>query len=225
MRYLGGKFRFARRIAAAIDPHRRGLPIWDAFCGGLSVAGALGGEVHASDTHAALINLYRAVQDGWMPPAEVSREEYESAKLLPDTNPLKAFCGFGCSFGGRYFAAYAHGRDNGTGSYSTMCGSARNSLLKLVPRIASFAVLDFFAVDPRPGRALYLDPPYRGTAGYGGIFNHDAFEARALQWAALCPVFVSEYEFPYGREIWSAGKPNGSACFANRTERLFLVEV
>ncbi len=109
MRYMGGKSRIAKQIAAVIDEHRQpGQLVWDAFCGGLSMSVALSkkGPVLASDACAPLIALYKAVQEGWDPPTEVSRQTYMAAKLLPDSDPMKAFCGFGCSFGGKWFGGY-----------------------------------------------------------------------------------------------------------------------
>lgn len=227
MRYLGGKYRIAKHIAREVNKVRRpGQLVWDGFCGGLSCGSAIGGPIVCSDQHPALIALYEAIRRGWDPPSDLSEEQHRLARDLPDSDPLKAFAGFGCSFGGMWFAKYHHGRDNGTGSYSTFASSARNSLLKDVPRVTDFACLDFMSVDPGPeGFVLYLDPPYRGTVGYGAAFDSDAFEARALEWSKFVPVFVSEYAFPHGREVWSAGKPNGSACFAKKAEKLFLLGI
>jgi len=41
---------------------------------------------------------------------------------------------------------------------------------------------------------VYCDIPYKGTGGYGGIFNHEKF----MNWAATMPspVFISEYDVP-----------------------------
>lgn len=105
MQYLGGKTRIAKQIAAEIDKVRRpGQLVWDAFCGGLSMSRALlkNGPVLSTDACAPLIHLYCAVQNGWGPPSEVSEATYRAAKSLPDTDPMKAFCGFACSFGGKF---------------------------------------------------------------------------------------------------------------------------
>lgn len=225
MRYLGGKYRIAKHIAAEIHKIRKpGQLVWDAFCGGLSVGAAIGKPVVCTDVNADLIALYEAVAAGWSPPSEVSAGQHATLKTAAPS-PLRTFAGFGCSFGGMWFATYHHGRDNGTGSYSSFANSARNSLLKDVPRVTQFACMSFFDVDPGPeNMIIYCDPPYRGTVGYSavGAFDHDAFEARVEMWSTFCPVFVSEYAFPLGREVWAASKPNGSA-FAKKIERLYLV--
>ena len=202
MQYLGGKSRIAKQIAAVIDRERRpGQPVWDAFCGGLSTAVALSvkGPVWCSDANAALINLYRAVKAGWDPPTEVSKETYRAAKFLPDTDPLKAFCGFGCAFAGKWFGGFAA---SGARNYAAQ---ARAALLRDVPRVAAFAHADALrqSIDVDVA-AVYADPPYAGTTGYAAVeaLDRAAFEAAVCTWAQRVQVFVSEYSFPHGVCVW-----------------------
>ena len=182
---------------------------WDPFCGGLSVSVALGGRGPITDANPALIALYQAVAAGWDPPEYVSESEYQAARALPDEDPRKAFCGFGCSFGGKWFAGYARQRlvDGKPYAYAA---SARNALLRDVPALIArgcrFLCVDFLAIEPRPtSSVLYLDPPYLGTTGYGalGRFDHDRFYARVAAWSRYTDVFVSEYAMPWGRVVWS----------------------
>jgi DNA adenine methylase len=228
MRYLGGKSRIAKQLTAVINQYREpGQWVWDPFCGGLSMSVALSakGPVLASDANAALIALYQAVRDGWQPPTEVSREQHAAARQLPDSDPRKALIGFGSSFGGMWFGSYAGGQ-NGPLTYAQL--AARN-VQRSAPLPAAVAAIDWLNVEPHAtGMILYLDPPYRGTAGYAatGPFDHARFDVRARQWAAFGPVFVSEYDFPGGIEIWSRtsrgtfGRYSGKA----HTERLYLVQ-
>jgi DNA adenine methylase len=195
VRYLGGKTRIAKQIAAEVDRVRRpGQLVWDAFCGGLSVSRALlkNGPVLSTDACAPLIALYRAVQNGWQPPTEVSEETWRAARALPDSDPMKAFCGFGCSFGGRYFQGFARGAGR---NWADEC---RRGLLRDVPGLC-FGRLDFLQQTPHSfDGVLYLDPPYEGTKTYAGLpaFNSQVLWDRAREWAEFCPVFVSEYQGP-----------------------------
>lgn len=200
MQYLGGKTRIAKQLAAEIDKVRRpGQLVWDAFCGGLSMSRALlkNGPVISTDACAPLIHLYRAVQNGWLPPTEVDEATWRAAKTLPDADPMKAFCGFGCSFSGMWFSAWGHSaRPDRRRGYAH--GTRKTLLRDVSPRL-TFGCVDFLKEEPRPlPIVIYCDPPYRGTAGYraGGPFDHDVFIKRAHAWARFCPVFVSEYEFP-----------------------------
>ena len=82
------------------------------FCGSLGVLKFLAPHfktIRASDTHGDLIALWKAVQRGkFVPPKKMDEEEYKRIKELPSPNALKAFTGFGLSFGGKYFSGYAH---------------------------------------------------------------------------------------------------------------------
>lgn len=239
MQYLGGKTRIAKYIAAEIGKVRRpGQLVWDAFCGGLSVSVALAkdGPVMSTDACAPLIALYRMVQAGWDPPSEVSRETYAAAKALPDSDPMKAFCGFGCSFGGKWFGGYAHdatGKRHRSGRPTNYAHGTRKRLANDVPgRQLELACVDFTLVEPGPcdSAILYLDPPYAGTAGYTGAppFDYDAFGQRVIEWCEFADVFVSEYDFPLGvcvfegaqRTMVNAGMSGASL---GATERLFYI--
>jgi DNA adenine methylase len=228
MQYLGGKTRIAKQLAALIDSVREpGQWVWDPFCGGLSMSVALSekGPVWSTDINPALISLYRAVQNGWQPPSSVSKEEYEAAKALPDSNPLKAFCGFCAAFGGKYFGGYARGEGR-----NWAC-EGKTGLLRDLPILsADVGCLDFCDVEPRPLEALlYLDPPYKGTTGYAAAraFDSALFFAQALRWAAFTHVFISEYACPVGVCVWETQKAksvaggNGGGRVA--TERLYYL--
>jgi DNA adenine methylase len=213
MQYLGGKTRIAKHIAAEIDKVRRpGQLVWDAFCGGLSVSRALlkNGPVLSTDACAPLIHLYRAVQNGWQPPTEVDEATYRATRSLPDTNPMKAFCGFGMSFGAKWFGGLSRPRPK----YARPAEGAARVLRRDVVGL-TFGLLDFMSETPRAlDGVLYLDPPYQGTTGYDGAapFNSVAFAARVAEWARFVPVFVSEYTFPLGSVVWQGESKTTVAC-------------
>lgn len=237
MRYMGGKYWIAKRLAALIDCARRpGQLAWDPFCGGLSTSVALSqsGPVRSSDRNAALITLYNAVRNGWQPPEQVTRSMYRAARALPDSEPLKAFCGYGCSFSGRWFAGYVKpsqphlirsGPRKGVLRPAHPHRAAARSIQRDVAALrgAPIEVLDFLSVDPHPIDAvIYCDPPYRGTTGFpeAGTFDHDRFIDRVRGWSRYAHVFVSEYAFPIGREIWAHTLGSG---MNTATERLYFL--
>jgi site-specific DNA-adenine methylase len=57
-----------------------------------------------------------------------------------------------------------------------------------------FHSVSYDQVEIKPNSIIYCDPPYAGTADYGGEFSH----ARFLDWAheKTEPVFISEYHIP-----------------------------
>ena len=203
MRYLGGKSRIAKHIVNAISADTDRRAVWDPFCGGLSVSVAFakaGYDVISSDANTALIALYNAVQQGWDPPDTLSEAEYRHAKTLPDSDPLKAFAGIGCSFGGKWFGGYA--RQNSKHSFA---GAAKRKLQRNVPHIIQFFELSFMGIDPENCEDLiYCDPPYANTTGYTatGAFDHDLFWDKVQQWERCgVPVYVSEYMCPLPHRI------------------------
>ena len=218
MQYLGGKSSAAKFLVGCINPVRAGRVAWDAFCGGLSMSVELAkaGPVITTDINRALISLYKAVAAGWDPPTTVTEEQYRAGKSLPDTDPMKAFLGFGCSFGGKWYAGFARSKDPKDGrsvrGYASQC---RNGLIEDIPALkAAGGVIEccnFLAMDPADPEVsedahemiLYLDSPYEGTEAYGAVapFDHNLFWQRVRQWAALTDVFVSEYNAPFGRPI------------------------
>lgn len=233
MRYLGGKSKISRILVAAIRPHMRGRAFWDAFCGGLSMSlelSAAAGAGLVTDANPALIALYRAVAAGWNPPELVSLEMYEAAKALPDTDPMKAYVGFGCSFGGKWFGGYARS-NKPSGEPRNHANESRRNLLEEVPELVGrkceIACVDFLAVEPKPiGLVLYLDPPYQGTTGYGALsaFDYPKFYQRAIDWSRHTDVFISEYACPVGRCVLEFGHTlsvSGGAESDARTERLY----
>lgn len=240
MRYVGGKSRHAKEIAKVIAP--QGV-WWDPFCGGFAVSEALMsyGPGVASDAHTALISMYQAIQGGWNPPRSMSAEEYARAKALPDSDPLKAFAGFGCSFGGKWFGGLAKDTPSHH-DFPTRASSDGLTKLRNYPReaadtlainLASVQILrlDFLDVEPFPvpGLTVYCDPPYQGTQGYStGAFDHNRFWARAQAWAALgARVFVSEYACPVPhRVVWEkrvTSALQGGAKAGDRLEKLFAL--
>lgn len=230
LQYLGGKSRIAKQLAEVIDSIRHpGQLVWDAFCGGLSMSVALRkkGPVWSTDACVPLISLYRAVQSGWDPPHVVTVDEYNAAKALPDTDPMKAFCAVCCSFSGKWFGGYA--RSSRPDRVNGYAHGGRKQIMAQVPS-GSFAHVDFLTVQPQPCEAiLYLDPPYAGTTGYDGAapFDSKAFVQRVHEWSRFTHVFVSEYSFPIGECVWSKAQTTtvsrDKSRYSQAVERLYYV--
>ena len=224
MRYLGGKYRIRKWLAAEIAPYRTpGHILWEPFCGGLNASEALLPDL-CSDIDESLIALYQAVQAGWEPPAAVDEELYRYARTLPESNPLHGFCAFGCSMSGRKWGGFAKG--NTPQNYAQ---NARNAVLRQTKH-SEFARIDFLSIQPYAIDAdIYCDPPYRGTAGYAHAFDYDRFVACAQEWSRYTTVLVSEYAWPSwaGVQIAECDRLCSSAKRAGKvqhaTERLFLV--
>jgi DNA adenine methylase len=207
VQYLGGKKRLGKRLIQVLAPEieRRGGVVFEPFCGGLGMSryfapyqGAL------ADVHPALMALYTAVREGWTPPAFVSREEYRAARALPDSDPLKAFAGFACSFGAKYFGGYS--MEHFTRRGEDPIGATARDLLDVVPKLQRFELrcASFLDAPPSPDYGVvYCDPPYEGTTQYSGAarLDRERFWAHCQQWARVSSVFVSEYQCPVPHKV------------------------
>jgi DNA adenine methylase len=242
LKYLGGKTRLAKQIAYHVQPAG---PWWEPFCGGLSCSKALAHYYPVgllSDVSVPLISLYQAVRSGWNPPRHLTREEHARAKYLPDTDPLKGFAGFACSYAGNFFAGYVgiqkvYSKSHPNGMNQDPIRHASKSLLLdcrggLLEE-CKFTTADFLSVRPEQGRfeSIYCDPPYEGTTKYRGTpeFDHEKLWVRCKHWAILgTRVFVSELSCPIEHEVvfeksYEArcgykGQKNG-----HKTEKLFRI--
>jgi DNA adenine methylase len=251
MRYLGGKTRTAKKIAQLISDTASAfgkIIYWEPFLGGGSVACAVAAlapftSYYASDAHPTLIALWQALQAKSIElPSTVSEAEYRSAVELSDDNPLKAFIGFGCSFGGKYcFTSYARGEGR---NYAQ---EAKNSLEKAAAKLKDFEVfrcdftnrinyvslsqIDGLGADLWEGRCvIYCDIPYSGVTQYNGVapFNRKTFLAEAISLSYLGnKVLVSEYQLddPHFSEVLTIDSKQdlqGKAGKRKTVERVYL---
>lgn len=206
MRYVGGKHRIAKWVAAHLlvlnskSPRTRYL---EPFVGSgaiyMEMARHFSGRTIA-DVHPDLILLYQALAEGWKPPTFVSREDYVRLKQEPPS-ALRGFVGFGASFSGKWFGGYV---DVAWDSYhqrwrKCYAEAAARSLDKLIPHLAGTAIVcaDYRSFTPGHDDFVYCDPPYKDTQGYGIPFDHDAFWTTMDAWSAAgALVVVSESVAP-----------------------------
>ena len=241
MRYLGGKSRLAKRIGATILEHsnQRGYYI-EPMIGGGSVFFELAPHFQRSyggDVQEDLILMYQALADGWVPPDTVTEEEWRELRDSPPS-ALRAFAGFGCSFGGRFFEGYGRDRDgnrNFAGETKKRLATYQNTL-RTLPTAPLFGQGDYEERWPLRGSVVYLDPPYAGTKGYSskraGVpeFDTDKFWDVVTKWVTEdgAHVFVSEFNAPdKWTPIWERERSVGvggtaNAGYTKKTDKLFV---
>lgn len=207
MQYMGGKSRIAKRIAPfLIADGIRCHTYLEPFIGGGSVFAEVSPYFEtaiASDANRDLILLWQALAEGWQPPSTLTHEEWAELRDA-DPSALRSFAGFGCSFGGKWFAGYARGKYN-------YADTAARGLLRKISRMNTFSEFHHTPYDawsPGEGTLVYCDPPYANTTTYGAVdsFDSERFWKVAESWAESgATVFVSEYAAPAPwREMWSA---------------------
>lgn len=209
MRYQGGKRRQSSQITPWVVGSRADRTTYiEPFLGAGSVAARLnrvhgggGFEVKVgNDKNQDLVLLWDAVRRGWQPPVGLTREQYQG---LRDAEPsaLRAFAGYACSFGAKWFGGYA--RDNTGTDY---VGQGSRSVIKRSKELEGLVLLnqDYRDLVHLMDRSVvvYADPPYRGVTPYSSSrgFDSDLFWRTMRRWVGRgALVFVTEFT---GDEGW-----------------------
>jgi DNA adenine methylase len=238
VKYLGGKYRSARKIAEALMPLAAGRRTYiEPFLGGAAVATLLAPEfrtVLLSDAHPDLIAMWQGLQNGWEPPDDVSEAEYQAARDAP-VSALRGFIGFGCSFGGKWFGGYGRNffQNGKPATEPNLAAGSKRSVLRTTAAIshAYISRRDYRSVPVTADCVIYADPPYANSAttytGYDD-FDHDRFWSVAQRWADLgALVAVSENHAPDGWvPLWHRELPIYLRGFdqiaGGRSETLFI---
>lgn len=233
MQYMGGKARIAKKLAdTMLSMTTERTYYLEPFMGGAYVLAQMAPHFSApaaGDTVEDLVLFWQAVQAGWLPPERITRDEYAELAISAPS-PLRAFAGFGCSFGGKWFAGYAAQKVDPRHPHGHTSVGSRKSTVSKVAGIQNVFISqgDYRQWKPGPGTVVYCDPPYAGTTTYGAADTWDphVFWATMRQWVATgATVFVSEYTAPEDWHcIWQKDQRASLAADTNVgtvTEKLF----
>ena len=226
MGYMGGKHRIAKDIVKILRTHRKlGQLYIEPFVGGGSVISLMDREREASDFHYELIEMYKAIQNGWIPPYTITKDMYQKIRGSDDDPALKGFVGFFHSWGGKYFGGYIGEKSDGR----VRMGEGYRYILKKTDTMKNVHFKHCNYKDLNPNNALiYCDPPYDGCTGYGlGKFDSTEF----WEWCRVVSknntVIISEYTAPDDFKcIW---EKDVKLCMRSkngcqpRTEKLFMI--
>ena len=233
MQYQGGKANIARHIAPQIIAAKWATDATtyiEPFMGGAAVFAQVAPYFEraiGSDAHPDIMFMWQAAVTGWKPPAKLTEQEWRELKTA-EPSALRGFAGFGCSFGGKWFAGYA--KNNQQYDY---VNQARRSVVALARRIrgAQLLIGDYTMHTPSvgPHTVIYCDPPYANTTPYqnAGSFDSAQFWSTMAEWVGLgATVLVSEYDAPpKWQSVWSIGKRvtmNKDDNLRRATEHLFM---
>lgn len=198
MKYMGSKNRHAKELLPIILKNRyEGQCYVEPFVGGANMIDKVEGWRIGADLNEHVITLFKGLQDGFLPPDEVSEAEYQAARTAPES-PTKAFIGFGCSYSGKWFGGYARGNDN-KGLPRNYCAESKRNIMRQKPKIdgVEFRHKCYRELLIPAQSLIYCDPPYAATTKYRDSFDHADF----WQWCRENvrqghDVFVSEYQAP-----------------------------
>ena len=198
MMYFGGKQRISKQLSQYLNTQLKdNQPFVDLFCGSCNVVVKIDSNRLriANDKHKYLISMWKELQQGWLPPQTITRQEYKQIKDNKDNLPyLTGFVGFGCSFAGKWFGGYAV---CGNRNY---CKNAYNGTMKKLKYLhnVDFCNLNYNEVIIPKGSLVYCDIPYKDTTPYCkkevGVFNHEEFYQWVRDNSDTYDIYVSEYK-------------------------------
>ena len=199
MNYIGSKNKLSKHLLPIMLAERGNRAWVEPFVGGANMIDKIKtGRRIGNDVNANLIALHQAMQNGWIPPDNVSEEAYyevkkNKEKYFPE---IVAFVGFCCSFSRKYWGGYSK---SNTGRNSA--GEGQRNLLKQAENIedVEFVSIDYREMVIPDNSLIYCDPPYKDIKQYQttGKFNHDIF----WDWCRKKKseghiIFISEYNAP-----------------------------
>jgi len=210
MRYMGGKYRQSKKIVELIK-QREGtnFKYCEPFAGGMWSATRVIKELQPSkiilsDINKSLILLWRNLISGELTlPETVTDEIYKKYQKQQDMDdPLTAWYGIACSFGGKWYGALARQERGYKDKYNF--SAQVNSTMKKVEVLRKTKNLQLFCADywdvvkNLKGWVIYLDPPYAGEKvhGFCGHFNYSLFFERVKQISKYNNVYFTCFNCP-----------------------------
>lgn len=232
MKYMGSKSRIAKHILPIMLKYKTPEMTWvEPFVGGANMIDKVEGNRIGNDNQEYVIALYKALQNGYVPPKEVSSDFFFEVKNNKEnySKELVGYLGTQLTFGCEWWGSFR--RDNtGKRKYDL---EAYNNVMKQQPNLKGieFVYGDYRDLEIPPKSLIYCDPPYRGVRKYVGNvkFDSDVFWEICRNWSKQGHVvFISEYEAPkdfacvWSKEISaSANNSIKKGQGLKATERLF----
>lgn len=206
MKYMGSKARLAKDLSPLMNDIIKKLEIntyIEPFVGGANMIQHINCKNKlGSDNNEYLVQMWKSLQDGWIPPAELSRELYNDIKQNKEkyNKELVAVAGFCATYNAKWFGGYA-------GIVKTKIETERNyydeavrNILKQLDQLkdVEFLNADYTYFSSYNDSLIYCDPPYQGTTQYGTSkdFHYERFWDWVREMSKSNIVLVSEYNAP-----------------------------
>lgn len=227
MQYPGGKVLHAKYIAKIINEEinkNKYNAYVEPFCGMCSV----GLQVQSLpryffDASEDVICYLQALQNGWLPPNELSEEEYNVLKNA-ECSPLRTFAMHGCSWGAKWKGGYGRSRI-ASGFLYPMAATSFRAALKMQPKLLNVNILQANYLDLNfTNSIIYCDPPYKNsTQSYSfKEFDSNVFWQWAEKQSTKNKIFISETSAPPGwNVVWEKLHRNDMSKNGHRLERLW----
>ena len=236
-RYHGGKQRIGKEIAKIISEKVGEMDIeingyCEPFCGMLGVYQHIPElfqnrdmKYKAGDMNESVCMMWKAVQEGWIPPNSCSQEKYNELQNDETSSAEKGYIGHQFSFGGGYFRGHTE-KCKGAQTYfknvpAKICKIARDL------QDVEFSYGSYTQFSDLQNYIIYCDPPYVNTrCKYAEKFDSEEFWEWIRRMSKTNVIFVSEYVAPDDFECVFEKKKTfvtgGKGKKASGCEKLFM---
>ena len=200
MKYMWSKNRIAKYLLPIILKDRKPNQWYvEPFVWGANMIDKVGSNRIGWDINKYLISLFNSLQKGWLPPKEITKEQYQHIKENKDNyaDELVAYVGFQLSYWARFFNSYR--RDNEWKRNYAL--EAYNNTGRQIENIKwiKFIHSSYQELEIPKNSIIYCDIPYDVKNIYLGNdkFNHIEFwdwcREKKEEWHTI---FISEYNAP-----------------------------
>lgn len=209
MKFMGSKRRIAKYILPIMLEQRENRVWVEPFVGGGNMLEKVDGYRIGADYDrnviSALTTIRDRIHDIPKNSSEFTENDYRMLRTH-DFNGLNGYLGFALSYGGKWMGGWSRHDASGV-KHRDYVSEAYRSAVKQSDRLKNTILVhsSYDSLVVPPNSLIYCDPPYSGTTGYKGGFNHDKFWNWCRHMSSLGHrVFISEYSAPNDFKcIWS----------------------
>lgn len=210
MVYVGSKARLAKYIVPILHQYiyQNNIENYiEPFVGGANIIDKIiCKNKYGYDLQAGLIEIYKAVQEGWVPFEHITALDYLAAKQGGIVEPLRSYIGFNGSYASKYFGGFARGFKEDKVTLRDIYNERTRNFIEQIPYLKNINFLceDYRNISVKEHSLIYCDPPYENTTKYSTkSFNHNTFWAWVREISKSNIVIVSEFSAPEDfKSIW-----------------------
>lgn len=166
----------------------------------------------------------------WIPPLEITKEEYQNIKNNKQNYPdyLVGYVGFNCSYKGKFFDGFANIQK--TRNYMI---EAYNHILEQIKYLkdVEFVHSSYLDLNIPDNSIIYCDPPYKDTQSYSTSkdFNYEQFYDWCIdKHKEGHKIYISSYDLPENlfKVVWRKKITSGLRAGQHKLveERLYIIK-